>query len=82
MITAALNGQLDNVEFEAHPIFGMMMPKTCPNVPREILHPRYTWADREEYDNTARKLAQMFIANFEKYAEGVNDEILAAAPKD
>ena len=81
MITAALNGQLDNVEFEAHPIFGMMMPKTCPNVPREILHPRYTWADREAYDDTAKKLAQMFISNFEKYAEGVNDEILAAAPK-
>ena len=30
---------------------------------------------------TAKKLAQMFVNNFEKYAEGVNDEILAAAPK-
>jgi phosphoenolpyruvate carboxykinase (ATP) len=81
MITAALNGELDNVEFEAHPIFGMMMPKTCPNVPREILHPRFTWADREAYDETAKKLAQMFISNFEKYAAQVTDEILAAAPK-
>jgi phosphoenolpyruvate carboxykinase (ATP) len=81
MITAALNGELDNVEFEAHPIFGMMMPKTCPNVPREILHPRFTWADRESYDETAKKLAQMFISNFEKYAAQVTDEILAAAPK-
>lgn len=81
MITAALNGELDNVEFEAHPIFGMMMPKTCPNVPREILHPRFTWADREAYDDTAKKLAQMFISNFEKYAAQVTDEILAAAPK-
>src|SRR4029079_15783529 len=33
MITAALNGELDNVEFEAHPVFGLHMPKTCPNVP-------------------------------------------------
>jgi phosphoenolpyruvate carboxykinase (ATP) len=81
MITAALNGELDNVEFEAHPIFGMMMPKTCPNVPREILHPRFTWADREAYDDTAKKLAQMFISNFEKYAAQVTYEILAAAPK-
>ena len=81
MITAALNGELDNVEFEAHPIFGMQMPKTCPNVPREILHPRYTWANRDEYDATAKKLAAMFINNFEKYAAGVDDEILAAAPK-
>ena len=81
MITAALNGQLDNVEFETHPIFGMQMPKTCPNVPREILHPRYTWANRDEYDMAAKKLAQMFVNNFEKYAAGVGEEILAAAPK-
>ena len=81
MITAALNGELDNVEFEAHPIFGMMMPKTCPNVPKEILHPKFTWENRDDYDVTAKKLAQMFINNFEKYAAEVDDEILAAAPK-
>jgi phosphoenolpyruvate carboxykinase (ATP) len=81
MITAALNGELDSVEFEAHSVFGMMMPKTCPNVPKEILHPKFTWANRDEYDDTAKKLAQMFINNFEKYAAEVTDEILAAAPK-
>lgn len=81
MITAALNGELDNVEFEAHPIFGMLMPKRCPNVPVNILNPRYTWADRLAYDATAKKLAEQFIKNFEKYENGVSDEILAAAPK-
>lgn len=81
MITAALNGELDNVEFEAHPIFGMLMPKTCPDVPKEMLHPRYTWSDRDAYDATAKKLAGMFVANFEKYASGVSADILAAAPK-
>lgn len=81
MITAALNGELNNVAFEAHPIFGMMMPKTCPNVPSEILNPKLTWANQNEYDATAKKLAEMFINNFEKYAANVEDEILAAAPK-
>jgi phosphoenolpyruvate carboxykinase (ATP) len=81
MITAALNGSLDSVDFEAHPIFGMLMPKICPNVPKEILHPRYTWNDRDAYDATAKKLASMFIANFEKYASGVSQDILNAAPK-
>jgi phosphoenolpyruvate carboxykinase (ATP) len=81
MITAALNGELDNEMFEAHPIFGMMMPKRCPNVPMNILNPRYTWADREAYDVTAKKLAEQFIKNFEKYESGVSEEILAAAPK-
>ena len=81
MITAALEGKLDQVEYEAHPIFGMMMPKECPNVPTEVLNPRNTWADKNHYDIKAKELAAQFIKNFEKYADGVNEEILAAAPK-
>jgi len=80
MITAALNGELNNVAFEAHPVFGMMMPTTCPDVPSEILNPRNTWADKTAYDAMAKDLAQQFISNFQKYAAGVNAEILAAAP--
>lgn len=80
MITAALNGDLDQVEFEKHPVFGMLMPKMCPGVPKELLHPRYTWADRAAYDQAAIKLAEMFIQNFEKYAAGVSEEILQSAP--
>ena len=81
MITAALEGKLDNVSFEAHPVFGMMMPMTCPDVPSDILNPRNTWADKSSYDLKAKDLASQFIKNFQKYAAGVNEEILAAAPK-
>ena len=81
MITAALEGRLDNVEYEAHTVFGMMMPKECPNVPNEILNPRNTWADKNAYDEKAVSLAKQFVKNFEKYASGVSEEILAAAPK-
>lgn len=81
MITAALEGKLDNAEFEAHSVFGMMMPKECPGVPSEVLNPRNTWANKEEYDAKAKDLAAQFIKNFEKYASGVSEEILAAAPK-
>ena len=81
MITAALEGKLDNVEFEAHPVFGMMMPKECPNVPSAILNPRNTWEDKNAYDEKAVSLGKQFVKNFEKYAAGVSDEILAAAPK-
>ncbi len=81
MITAALDGELDNVESEAHPVFGMMMPKACPGVPSEILNPRNTWADKAAYDEKAKDLAGKFVKNFEKYASGVSEEILAAAPK-
>ncbi len=81
MITAALEGKLDNVTYEAHPVFGMLMPTECPNVPREILNPRNTWADKNDYDAKAKNLAAQFVKNFEKYASGVSDEIIAAAPK-
>ena len=81
MITAALEGKLDNVSYEAHPVFGMMMPTTCPDVPAEILNPRNTWNDKTAYDTKAKDLASQFIKNFEKYASGVTEEILASAPK-
>lgn len=81
MITAALKGELDNVQFEAHPVFGMMMPLSCPGVPSEILNPRNTWADAVAYDAKAKDLAQQFINNFSKYAAGVSEEILQSAPQ-
>ena len=80
MISAALEGKLDEVEYEAHPVFGMMMPLTCPGVADEILNPRKTWKDATAYDVAAKKLAKEFINNFQKYASGVSAEIIAAAP--
>jgi phosphoenolpyruvate carboxykinase (ATP) len=81
MIRAALAGKLDNVQYEAHPVFGVQMPTSCPDVPTEILSPRNTWADKNAYDTQANKLASQFNTNFQKYAEFANAEILAGAPK-
>lgn len=81
MITAALEGQLNNVQFDKHPVFGLEMPQTCPNVPAELLNPRNTWANTAEYDQKANHLAELFNKNFKQYADGCSEEILAAAPK-
>ena len=81
MITAALNGSLNNVEYKTNPVFGIITPSTCPNVPSEILNPKDTWIDKEAYDNVANSLAKLFINNFKKYEAGVNADIVAAAPK-
>jgi phosphoenolpyruvate carboxykinase (ATP) len=80
MITAALEGSLENVEYVAHKTFGMMMPKECPNVPAELLSPRFAWSDENEYDLKAKELAAMFVKNFEKYASGLDQLVLYAAP--
>lgn len=81
MITAALNGELENVEYDQHRVFGLAMPRTCPNVPSEVLSPRNSWADKDAYDQKANELAEAFNNNFSKYADKANDEILAGAPK-
>lgn len=81
MITAALNGELDQVSYEAHPVFGLQMPTSCPNVPAEILNPRNTWSDKAVYDAKANELAAAFVKNFAQYADGASEEIMAAAPK-
>ncbi|MBT0606865.1 phosphoenolpyruvate carboxykinase (ATP) [Aequorivita echinoideorum] len=80
MIAAALNGELQNVEFEKHPIFNLMMPKTCPNVPSEILNPKETWKNKKAYDIQAKELANSFKENFAKFESYANDEILSGAP--
>jgi phosphoenolpyruvate carboxykinase (ATP) len=81
MITAALEGDLGQVAFESHPVFGVNMPKSCPNVPDEILNPRNTWSDKAAYDAKANQLAEAFVQNFEKYKAGASASILSGAPK-
>ena len=65
LLDAALDGKLDDVETEQHPVFNLTVPKTCPDVPDEILNPRNTWDDKDAYDAQAEKLRQMFQQNFE-----------------
>ncbi|MBP9103023.1 MAG: phosphoenolpyruvate carboxykinase (ATP) [Chitinophagaceae bacterium] len=81
MITAALEGKLNDVEFEADPIFGFGIPKECPDVPAEVLNPINTWADKTAFKEKSKYLASLFVKNFDKYADGVTQEVLAAAPK-
>ena len=57
------------------------MPKECPGVPTEVLNPRNTWEDKAAYDDKAKYLGSLFGKNFDKYQDGVSEEIRAAAPK-
>lgn len=81
MVKAALAGQLDHVEMEVDPVFGIEVPTSVPNVPPKVLRPRDTWEDGEAYDAQAAKLADMFKENFAQFADRVADEVKAAGSK-
>ena len=80
MVTAALNGDLDDVETETEPFFGLHIPTSIEGVPDEVLNPRNTWEDKEAYDAQAAKLAAMFVENFKQFEDGVSQEVIDAGP--
>ena len=79
MIDSINNGSLIKQEFEEGP-FGLMIPKKCENVPDEILMPRKTWENKEKYDETLKKLNQLFANNFEQFKEKCDKEIVESGP--
>lgn len=81
LLNAALSGALDRVEFVKEPFFGLEIPRDVPGIPREILNPRDTWADKAKYDQTARTLAGMFRDNFQRFADGVASEVTGCMPE-
>ena len=80
MIKAAFSGALAKEEYQEHPVFGLAMPKRCPDVPNAILNPRDTWRNEENYDAAAADLARRFHRNFEPYAAAAGKVIVAAGP--
>ena len=80
LITGAINGDLDNVDYFEQKLFGLSCPEACPGVPHNMLHPMYSWDDRDAYQATKVKLATAFIDNFKKFSDYANDEILAGGP--
>jgi phosphoenolpyruvate carboxykinase (ATP) len=81
MVSAALAGELDDVETFTVPIYQLQVPVHVEGVPDELLHPRQTWEDPEAYDQQATRLAEMFVKNFEQFEDGVSPEVKAAGPK-
>lgn len=81
MVTAALAGELDGVATQTDPIFGVAIPEKVEGVPDEILVPRNTWDDGAAFDAQAAELARMFVENFGQFADGVSDDVKAAAPR-
>ncbi len=80
MVRAAMNGKLDHVRFQKDEIFNLSIPTFCPHVKSDLLIPRQSWDDRRLYDKKAEKLAELFVANFNNYADFATEEILNGGP--
>jgi phosphoenolpyruvate carboxykinase (ATP) len=78
MVNAAIEGRIPD-EYQSEPFFGLRIPKHVPEVPSEVLNPRNAWADKNAYDEQARKLAQLFFDNFKRFEKHVSDSINAVA---
>ena len=79
MLDSAISGRLNGVTMERHPVFRVLVPKSCPGVPYDFLDARGLWADKAAYDHAAQELSAKFNQNFKKF-ERVDKEVVAAAP--
>jgi len=77
LLNAALAGEFDDVATMVEPTLGLTMPASCEGVPNEILNPRETWDDPEDYDVAAAKLRDLFRDHYR--SEGYADLGIPAA---
>nr|WP_226986968.1 phosphoenolpyruvate carboxykinase (ATP) [Candidatus Nitrososphaera evergladensis] len=80
MVTAALDGTLDSIQGQKDEIFNLDVPLSCPGVPPEVLDQKRMWKEKLEYEKQAKKLASMFIKNFEKFGD-VAKRLSVAGPQ-
>jgi len=81
LLSAALNGKLNNVKFTKDPVFGFEVPTQCPDVPADVLDPAGSWSNKKEYDKRYRDLAARFIENFKKFETESTKDIVGAGPR-
>lgn len=80
ILDAIHNGKLAATEDEDWEVFNLRVPKACPGVPGDHLHPERAWSDLAAYKTARQKLALLFIQNFAQYAEHADPKVLAAGP--
>jgi phosphoenolpyruvate carboxykinase (ATP) len=81
LLDAVLNNTLDDVEYYRDPVFGFQVPKTCPEVPTDVLYPAHSWQNEDEYWNKYHQLASRFVSNMKKFETETPQEVIAAGPR-
>ena len=67
MLTAILDGELEDTIFSPDPNFKILIPSEVPGIETTILNPKNTWKDQNAYDMKAKELISLFKSNFVKY---------------
>ena len=82
IIDAILSGDIEKADTIKLPIFDLEVPTALPGVDTNILDPRNTYADKAQWDEKAKDLADRFVKNFDKYTDTPAGEALVkAGPK-
>lgn len=81
LLHAALTGKLEDVKYTKDPIFGFLVPMSCPDVPVDVLSPASSWGDKREYDRRYKDLAMRFKENFAKFTDNTPQEVIEAGPR-
>ncbi len=71
MITAILDGSIEQSKFATESVFGFAYPKSLIGVDTEVLNPRSAWENTDEYDRQSADLAALFVENFKNYGATV-----------
>lgn len=77
-IDRILDGTLDKAEYENLPTLNLQVPKKLEGLVSDV-NPRNSWADKDDYDATAKKLAEMFIKNFQLFTDTEKGKSLVQA---
>jgi phosphoenolpyruvate carboxykinase (ATP) len=74
-------GRIGRLAFQAMVVFGFLVPAECPGVPPKLLDPQGTWSRPSDYDEQAKKLAELFQKNFAKFKDQSSKDVQEAGPR-
>jgi phosphoenolpyruvate carboxykinase (ATP) len=82
ILDAIHSGELVKVEFDSYPIFELQIPKSCPNVPADLLNPKTAWTgDDASFEKAVKNLGGLFMENFKNFEAETTPEVKAAGPR-
>ena len=82
IIDAILDGSIDTATTTTIPMFNLRIPTALPGVETQLLDPRKTYDNEDQWTTEAEKLARLFIDNFIQYTDTDSGlDLVSAGPE-